>query len=191
MLSSSLWNGTTMERVGFAVRSGMVHLSAERAIDRLEPCQLRRLRANDRGQIHFDGIGGRFAGPNFHRERRIQTGSIRFDFVGRRGKATDSECSQCVRLGLLGYRAAKDDAIAGQNSRFSICALREYITSYRSKCGGAALSETKAQEQQDRKTDPNQRRHGCSSSSQQMQCACQSLALHAIFVNALRKRGLE
>jgi hypothetical protein len=35
-----LWNGTTMERVGFAVRSGMVHLSAKGAIHRLEPCQL-------------------------------------------------------------------------------------------------------------------------------------------------------
>src|SRR5438132_4755379 len=36
MLSSSLWKGTTMETVGFAVRSGMVHLSAKGAIHRLE-----------------------------------------------------------------------------------------------------------------------------------------------------------
>src|SRR5260370_41960061 len=127
MLSSSLWNGTTMERVGFAVRSGMVHLSAERAIDRLEPCQLRRLRASDRSQIHFDGIGGRCAGPNLHRERRIQTGSIRFDLVCPRAKAIDSACSLCARLGLAGYGAAKYDAITAQNSRLSICALREYI----------------------------------------------------------------
>jgi hypothetical protein len=40
-LSSSLWKGTTMETVGFAVRSGMVHLSAKGAIHRPEPCQLR------------------------------------------------------------------------------------------------------------------------------------------------------
>src|SRR5579864_1675121 len=96
MLSSSLWKGTTMETVGFAVGSGMVHLSAKGAIDRLEPCLLRRRRASDRSHIHFDWNGGGCAAADFHRECCIQTGSICYDFVGPWGKAIDSECSQCV-----------------------------------------------------------------------------------------------
>src|ERR1700756_324403 len=91
MLSSSLWKGTTMETVGFAVRSDMVHLSPEGAIHCLKLCQLRRHRASDRSHIHFAWNVGRCAGTNFHRECRKQVRSIRFDFVGLRGKAVDSE----------------------------------------------------------------------------------------------------
>jgi len=40
--------------------------------------------------------------------------------------------------------------------------------------GGAALSETKAQQQQDRQSNPNQRPHGCSSWSLELQCAVQT-----------------
>src|SRR5690349_1919801 len=130
MLSSSLWKGTTMETVGFAVRSDMVHLSPEGAIHCLELCQLRRHRASDRSHIHFAWNVGRCAGTNFHRECRKQVRSIRFDFVGLRGKAVDSECSLSVQLGLLSYGPAKDDACPGQNGRFSVRALREHINSY-------------------------------------------------------------
>jgi hypothetical protein len=70
-----------------------------------------------------------------------------FDRVRPSGKAIDSECSFCVRLGFFSYWPVKDDEYAGQNGRFIVGALREYVTSDRSRCGRTALSESRKHEQ--------------------------------------------
>jgi hypothetical protein len=68
----------------------------------------------------------------------------------------------------------KDDEYAGQNGRFTVGALREYVTSDRSRGSGTALSKSRKHEQQDRYNISKPLSHPYSSLSHVMQYGVQT-----------------
>jgi hypothetical protein len=116
-LSSSLWKGTTMETVGFAVRSGMVHLSAKGAIHRLEPLPV-------------------ILGWKYFR--------IIFERVSPRGKAIDSERFLGVRLGRHGCSSSSQKMQYAVQTKRSLSDLSQRIEKTRD---GMSSSGTQCGEQ--------------------------------------------